>query len=465
MKELFTIRGFNPCESLLRHTPEQLRSFIRRMKQLNFNSIIIHYDYGWKRYRELILEECAKAGVEITLMTFGPRTFYRFADWKKDFLARKEDGSFFTEKLECETFPCRFAPGALDAFEAGAKAWLREVPPQIRHVHMRAADGGDFCECPRCRQLERQDRWNPFVERFIKAVRETRPDLKAETDVYYLRYDFPQDTAAFAAMDRIMFDTFPRTPTHPLGSAADTSSRGLMRDVYGSSHDSPEVTLNTAMLDKIKMWNRAFPGKVYIHENVMKQGFAGNFQYGTRSYLEDLQTLHDLGIQGIMFEAFEPGYGAYADLFPLLARAMNGEKVNYTPCELDRIVRELNCGWFCDRPDFPLDRYFSDPVMLKNQLFYQKRVTGLSLQYFRDYVQFALEHSDRLDPLYIGHHQARMHLVYHKIKFRDLSPEAEKLLNSRKLWDFMEDIPESQDPRQVCRGLIEEFLRKAEPTT
>ena len=216
------------------------------------------------------------------------------------------------------------------------------------------------------------------------------------------------------------------------------------------------------MLDKIKMWNQAFPGKVYIHENVMKQGFAGNFQYGTQSYLEDLQTLHELGIQGIMFEAFEPGYGAYADLFPLLARAMNGEKVDYTPCELDRIVRELNCGWFCDRPDFPLDRYFSDPVMLKSQQFYQKRRTGMSLQYFRDYVQFALEHSDRLDPLYIGHHQARMHLVYHKIKFRDLSPEAEKLLNSRKLWDFMEDIPENQDPRQICRDLVEEILRKAE---
>ena len=42
------------------------------------------------------------------------------------------------------------------------------------------------------------------------------------------------------------------------------------------------------------------------------------------------------------------------------------------------------------------------------------------------------------------------------------SPEAEKLLNSRRLWDFMEDIPEDQDPRQVCRGLVEEFLRKAE---
>ena len=60
----FPIRGFNPCESLLRHTPEQLRRFIRRMKEFDFNSIIIHSDYGWQRYRSLIEKECADAGVE-----------------------------------------------------------------------------------------------------------------------------------------------------------------------------------------------------------------------------------------------------------------------------------------------------------------------------------------------------------------------------------------------------------------
>ena len=122
MKELFPIRGFNPCESLLRHTPEQLRCFIRRMKRLKFNSIIIHYDYGWKRYKELILEECRRAGVEITLMTFGPRTFYRYTDWKPEFFAKKEDGGLFTEKLECETYPCRFAPGALEGPRASVMA-------------------------------------------------------------------------------------------------------------------------------------------------------------------------------------------------------------------------------------------------------------------------------------------------------------------------------------------------------
>ena len=63
----FAIRGFNPCESLLRHTPEQLRTFLRRMKTLNMNTIIIHYDYGWKRYQNLILEECDRNKIEIIL--------------------------------------------------------------------------------------------------------------------------------------------------------------------------------------------------------------------------------------------------------------------------------------------------------------------------------------------------------------------------------------------------------------
>ncbi len=463
MKEQFAVRGFNPCESLLRHTPEQLRRFIRRMKRLKFNTIIIHCDYGWKRYKDLILEECRRAGVEITLMTFGPRTFYRYTDWKPEFFARKEDGGLFTEKLECETYPCRFAPGALEAFEEGARAWLAELPPAIRRIHMRAADGRDFCQCPQCRKFVPEERWNPFVARFVKAVQETRPDLAFETDVYVRRYDLPEDPRPFDAMARIMFDTFPRTPTFPLGSSLDTSSRGVMRRYYGTGNEPDELTCNTAMLRKLEEWNRAFPGKVYIHENVMKQGYVGNFQYGTRSYLEDLKTFRKLGIQGVCFEAYEPGYGAFAELFDLLARALRGEEVEYAPCELDEIVREKKMTWFCQDPDLPLAPYITDPVLLKSQQFYQKRVTGLSPQYFRDYVSFALENEDRLDSLFIGYVQARTHLREGKIAFRNLSPEAEKMLQARKLWDFMEDIPDSEDPRAVCRNILEELLRKAGP--
>ena len=224
-----------------------------------------------------------------------------------------------------------------------------------------------------------------------------------------------------------------------------------------------ELTGNTAMLLKLKEWNRAFPGKVYIHENVMKQGYAGNFQYGTLSYLEDLKTFRKLGIQGVCFEAYEPGYGAYAELFDLLAKAMRGEEAEYTPCELDEIVREKKMSWFCDKQDVPLERYIADPILLKSQQFYQKRVTGMSVRYFRDYVSFALENEERLDALFIGYVQAKSHLREGKIAFRDLSPEAEKMLSARKLWDFMEDIPDNEDPRAVCRNILEELLRKAAP--
>ena len=460
MKELFPIRGFNPCESLLRHTPEQLRTYFRRMKTLHLNTVIIHYDYGWKRYKQIILEECRKAGIEITLMTFGPRTFFAYTDWKKEFFARKEDGSFFTEKLECETFPCCFAPGALEAYEQGALCFLRDLPPEITRIHMRASDGLDFCQCPRCRVLPPQDRWNPFIERFVSAVRNNRPELKIETDVYVKRYEIPADRSAFASMDRIMFDTFPRIVAFPLGSTADLCTRGQMRRSYGCGNEPESLTSNDAMLRKIREWNEAFPGKVYIHENVMMQGYAGNFQYGTASYLQDLETLHSLGIGGICYEAFEPGYGAFAGLFEILSRAMNGEKIQYTPGVLERLIREKNMEWFCSDPDLDLSPWIPDPVLLRNQLFFRKRLTDLSAEFCRSYISFALEHKDRLDALAIAFQTFKRGIRQNRIRFRNLSPEAEKWIRSRKLWDFMEEIALDQDPRAVTEAVVEELLRK-----
>ncbi|MBR4666904.1 MAG: hypothetical protein IKO93_23760 [Lentisphaeria bacterium] len=119
-------------------------------------------------------------------------------------------------------------------------------------------------------------------------------------------------------------------------------------------------------------------------------------------------------------------------------------------------------SWFCQDPNLPLHRYIGDPVLLKNQQFYQKSPVAQSPQFFRDYVAFALENEESLDALYIGYRQARAHLLAGKITFRNLSPEAKKMLDSRKLWDFMEDIPDNDDPRAVCRTILEELLRKAE---
>lgn len=459
MKELFPIRGFNPCESLLRHTPEQLRTFIRRMKQLNFNSIIIHYDYGWKRYKDIILEECRNAGVEITLMTFGPRTFYSYTNWKKEFFARKADGSFYTEKLECETYPCRFAPGALEAYEEGCAAWLAELPPEITRIHMRAADGRDFCCCPQCRQLPYTERWNPFIEKFVSTVKAHRPDLKIETDVYTQRYDIPADTAAFAAMDRIMFDTFPRIPGFPLGSSDDICTRGFMTRSYGNGSEPESLTAGTAMLQKLEEWCKAFPGKIYIHENVMKQSFAGNFQYATSAYLEDLKKFHALGVQGVLFEAYEPGYAAFAEQFEILSRAMMGEEIDSTPSEAELRYRQLFNGEIT-YDDFQFEKYITDPVELKNRLFYNRRLTDISPRFYREYVNFAIKYRDRLDYLAIAFHNLRLGLMQNKFNLATLSPESKRLCRSRKLWDFMEDIPSEKNPQAVALCCFEEILSK-----
>jgi hypothetical protein len=77
-------------------------------------------------------------------------------------------------------------------------------------------------------------------------------------------------------------------------------------------------------------------------------------------------------------------------------------------------------------------------------------------------VEFAFEYEDRLDPLFIGYFLSYYGSLNGKIRFRNLSPEAESMLSYRKLWDFMELIPADQDPRKICRDIFFELLSKVE---
>lgn len=457
----FKIRGFNPCESLLRHTPQQLRTFIRRMKTLNLNTLIVHYDYGWKRYHELIMEECEKAGVEIILMTFGPRTFLSYSDWKTDWFAKDLDGTPYTDRLECETYPCAQEKEALEAYAYGARQWLLSLPKQIRHVHMRAADGLMFCQCPKCRDLPDHEKWQPFVDIFAEAVQDVRPDLKFETDVYVKRYNIPKHSDSFKKMDTIMYDTFYRHTAFPIGSTEDTINHEA---VYcaATEKDPDAETPNAYHLNRLTQWCQKFPGKVYIHENAMAQSLYGNFQYATGTYLKDLQLYRKLGVQGVCYEAYEPGYAGFSKMFEILARAMNGEEIEYEESELEKKIREKPMWIFCVDPDFPLEEYVKDPVYLKHAQFIRQAWENLTADMYREFVNFTFEHEDLFDPLFIGYNVARSGMLSGALQFHDLSPEADDMLHRRKLWDFMEDIPLDQDPREVCRKLIFELAEKAE---
>lgn len=463
--ESFAIRGFNPCESLLRHTPEQLRRFIRRMKTLNMNTIIIHYDYGWNRYKDLIMEECAAANVNIILMTFGPRTFLSYSPWKKEWFAKDPDGNPYTDRLECETYPCRYQPEVLEAYAYGARQWLKSLPPQIKHVHMRAADGIMFCQCEKCRLLTEHERWQPFVDIFADAVMDVRPDLGFETDVYVKRYHIPENHVPFQNMKNIMYDTFYRSTHYPIGFTG-YRSQGLewAKCTYDTDVDT-SLTANHYHYNRMKEWTSTFPGKTYIHENAMGQSLFGLFTHSTTVNLKDLEIYRDLGIQGVCYEAYEPAYVNFAEMFEVLAKAMNGEKVDWKPTATEDYYRNksITYTWQEAADEAEIDSLPDlTPDQKENIKLYWKFGREHSLKNARDYWKYLVDRKDSLDFIFAGCSIARTGLSEKAgYCYPELTPVEKDFLTRRKLWDFMEDIPMDQDPVQVCENIVTGLLDKA----
>ncbi len=450
----FDIRGFNMCESLLRHTPEQLRRFIRRMKDLQFNTLIVHYDYGWRRYRELILEEAKAAGVEITLMTFGPRTFFSYTDWKPEWFAKDESGQPHTRELECETQPCRFQPEALEAYAYGAQQWLKSLPPEIVRVHMRAGDGLKFCRCGECRKLPDHEKWQPFVEVFANAALECRPDLEFETDIYVKRYNLPADLTAHRSMQRIMYDTFYRQPQVPIGMPLHDRDSVY----YAASEANPDaVTVNEYHRNRLGEWCRECPGRMYIHENAMGQSFQGVFQHNTGALLQDLRLYRQLGVRGVCYEAYEPGYGNFREQFEILSAAMRDPAVidayEYTPLE-EALPQRPQMKFFCDELEFPLQEFLKDEHTCRHVDLFRRNFVTPSPQNYREYLDFAMAHAGTLDPLMIGMFNAKWGIYKNRLNFSKASPGAKELLCHTKLWDYMEKIPQDRNPIDECRQLV-----------
>lgn len=450
----FAIRGFNPCESLLRHTPAQLSRFIRRMKEFDFNSIIIHSDYGWRRYRELIERECAACGVEITLMVFGPRSFFSLAKWDESWFAKDESGKPFTSVPECETHPCASNPDALAGFQEGAEKYLSALPQSIKRLHMRAGDGLMFCRCSKCRELPEHEQWQPFVEAFVKAAKKVRPDLKLETDLYIRRYSVPQDHSAYGELDRIMFDTFYRHPFFPIGSTEDQCNRFVMQYAAPAGWADAD-TPNEYYLKRVKEWNSLYPGKLYIHENVMCQGYWGCPQYNTGVYLQDQQLYREIGLGGVCYEAYEPGFAAFSGIFADLAAGKRLQAAG----ELEKFLPTTDLKVFCTDLDFPFDRYL-DPFAAKIARFLTTSLNRMDAACYRELVDFGWSNEDKLDPILTGYAGARGGWLKGVLTFDGLSERAQDFISRRKLWDFMEDVPLDEDPRMVCKEIIMELVSK-----
>jgi hypothetical protein len=176
-----------------------------------------------------------------------------------------------------------------------------------------------------------------------------------------------------------------------------------------------------------------------------------------------LEIYRQLGIQGVCYEAYEPGYCHFSDMFEILAKAMMGEEIDYQPNEIERVMNDQEyIGWFGRTPPEPwMLPYITDPLNLKLHQLIGAYNTDPCKQTFRNMLNFAVEHKDVLDPLYIADFHARGALRRGLLDKNDLSEVAQDMLSRRKLWDFMEEIPMEDDPIKVCLNIIGELIEKA----
>lgn len=455
MDNKITCCGFNLVESLLRHDRVQLERFLSRMNTLHLNTLMVQYDYGFNYYKDLLLRYCARSGIQLRLMVFGPRSFFRLADWKPEMLSRQKDGKLFTDTLECETWPCRYAPGALEQFEIGAERFFARLPREIKQVQMRSGDGYNSCCCPRCRCSSVRDNWQPFIAAFARAGRKIRPDVKLEADVYLKRYELPEDLSAYSMMDAVMYDTFMRYPRYHLGKRSpNIGAMPLLLDDKASS-----LSPNEYHGRQIEKWSRALPGKVYVHENVMMQSYYGISQFNTRVMLDDLDFLANAGVNGVLYEAYELGFSYFAPQFEQVFCKLNGKVGNYRMNELEELLSTHPCpdGLF-NISDVAVADHIADPVMRQNFRLRKKLLECGTPEAFRDYAVFACEHADTLDTIFIVYNHARQFSGAGKLDFSHAAPETVKMLAARKLWDYMESLPEPEKAISICLKNIEDII-------
>ena len=452
----FEIRGFNMCESLLRHTPEQLARFLDRMGELKFNSLIVQYDYGFRHYRQLIKEKCLQHNIDVTLMVFGPRTFFSLSKCDSRYFALDENGKPYCSEPECETWPCFSSNEAMEHFKRGAEIFLKEyVPDWIKRVHMRSGDGTMTCCCSKCKDIMPSVGWHPYIKAFAQVLKKVRPDLEAESDIYIGRYDLSVPPEEYSGIDCVMYDTFGHHPRIAIGENPNSKSNWI--PVNEKDHD--EFNCNSLYhFDRLSKWAKRLPGKIYIHDNTMMQGLVGNFHRNTSVMLKDLELYRRLGLRGALFEAYEPGYCYFERHFEVLAKAMTDAEYgrNYVPDDVEKAFMDLDLSFsHIDGGSSPellelLDRDEREYVRVCDRGMYNP-----SVESYRELLDYCIDHQDKVDVCYIAYVASKRGIrVSRNLDFSQASAEACKMLSYRKLWDYMEQLPDHAAAREQVLELV-----------
>ena len=453
----FTIRGVNPCESLARHTPEQLRDLIDRMGKWRMNTMIVHVNYGWRFHRDLIVEECRKRGIDIVFYVYTSIVFLP-PDAPAEWLAKGVDVRPITNHPECETRLCLAEPDGLDAFEQGARKFFADEAGPAASVLMQTGDGYGHCRCPQCRALLPSEQWLPPMERFIRAGRDVASEKLLETLVYVQRYCPPADLRLYGALDRLFYDLHPRNRWRPLGDAHPVYGRHREAEVDTAAADVP---INIYLFDRLKQWREKFPGRLYAFENLQLHGALSCPQPNTAVLLEDLRRYRDVGLDGAVYELLD-GTTYFVDQMGVLGDGLWNPDIGYQPTRLEQWCTE-HCPphplFFLNDFHFPFDEFsdqFDEPLrehMHNIREFY----AAPSAEHLKRAVEHMYGFPGRFEWMSTAFRFLKM--FHSQTPIQDLNEQEKRFLDIVKLWDFMEPL---DDPIGETDEIVRNLLRRVQ---
>jgi len=418
----FSVRGINPCESLSRHTPEMLTRLIDRMGRWKMNRIIIHSEYGFKEHKELILRECDKRGIELVYYLYDNLCFGNAVP--RAYWAVNGQGKVRApyDHLECYDRLCASQAEGFGFYQKGVNGYL-DQHPDFRHVMFCTADGGDYCQCPGCSSKDPWAQVLPFFNIFFDAA----ADHPRELLVYRDRYKLPDDLSRIRKLDGVMYDL------HPRGRMTTLSDDGKK----STNHDLYECLLE---------WRKAVSGRLYIFENMMIQGDWGVPTYSVEAYLADLRQFKKDGMDGMIYEVYEPGIRANLPALDVLSKAL------WRPFDKFQMKQD------------------ADPELQHFNRLVRKAKSTQNLESLKALNTYLLSHPDRdrFDWLYIGFSSMkRCDLKARSILLQTKDPVEKLFLETNKIWDFMEKVESlpGDSPRETTGKVIEKIVRRLQETT
>src|SRR5690606_36736859 len=143
------------------------------------------------------------------------------------------------------------------------------------------------------------------------VVRSLQKGLKLHYLSYVWRYQVPRRPRMLAQLDGVMFDTHQRYRWRPIGEAHDLTEYNRLE--AQADPRAAEVPLNVYLHEQLRAWREVCAGELYVFENLMLHGSISCPQPYTPQMLADLDLFERERVDGVIYEAFEPGIAGFAD--------------------------------------------------------------------------------------------------------------------------------------------------------